>query len=308
MRTQRGTFHWGTWQHHRYMLGLVLAVWLCSFCLLLFPSKAAAGGIDSAPLVSPLCSTQRADSVDSISASKNVTYFFPVIAKGFTCLPIPGATYGSVIPSTAPVSVPPPVNPEYNLSLRSYDPTSQPLGLVDYGGNRDPLAPQLYSLFGDNRTATFRTVYQVHKWNYSCPCASSEYEDDSYPVTLAGLETTPNELIYTPGSGYDIGLMTTGYEVMVLYATSTQLTFRYGREDIIRGDVPGYVIHLENICVDPNLLAAYNYWDSAGRGRLPALNQRQPLGRAIGNEIGVAIRDWASFMDPRSRKDWWYGR
>jgi hypothetical protein len=99
--------------------------------------------------------------------------------------------------------------------------------------------------------------------------------------------------------------MRTGYEVMVLYATMTQLTFRYGREDDIRGDLGGYVIHLENVCIDPNLLAAYNYWDSVGRGRLPALYAGQPVGRAINNEVGVAIRDWAMFMDPRSKKDWW---
>ncbi len=308
MCTHRGTSHWGTWQQHRYTLGLVLAVWLCLVGLLLFPSNAAAAGNDFAAAGSSSCVARQAGSADGISASSTITLFFPVVSKARNCDPIPGAVYGSVVPSTSPVSVPPPVNPEYNLSLRGYDPTSGIFDLVDYGGNRDPLAPQLYSLFGDMRTATFRTLYKVHKWNYGCSCASAEYEDDSYPVTLAGLETTPNEVIYTPASGYDIGLMTTGYEVMVLYATATQLTFRYGREDIIRGDIPGYVIHLDNVCVDPGLLALYNYWDGAGRGRLPALNQGQPLGRAIGNEIGVVIRDWASFMDPRSRKDWWYGR
>jgi hypothetical protein len=29
------------------------------------------------------------------------------------------------------------------------------------------------------------------------------------------------------------------------------------------------------------------------------------LGRATGAEVGVAIRDKGSFMDPRSLKDWW---
>lgn len=32
------------------------------------------------------------------------------------------------------------------------------------------------------------------------------------------------------------------------------------------------------------------------------------IGTAIGNELGVAIRDTGSLMDPRSRKDWWQGR
>jgi hypothetical protein len=41
---------------------------------------------------------------------------------------------------------------------------------------------------------------------------------------------------------------------------------------------------------------------------LPALRGSQALGRARDASIGVAIRDTGSFMDPRSRKDWWQGR
>jgi hypothetical protein len=29
---------------------------------------------------------------------------------------------------------------------------------------------------------------------------------------------------------------------------------------------------------------------------------------AVGSEIQVAVRDTGSFMDPRSRNDWWQGR
>ena len=45
-----------------------------------------------------------------------------------------------------------------------------------------------------------------------------------------------------------------------------------------------------------------------GRARLPALEAGQAFGRARGGEIGVAIRDAGTFMDPRSDKDWWQGR
>jgi hypothetical protein len=41
---------------------------------------------------------------------------------------------------------------------------------------------------------------------------------------------------------------------------------------------------------------------------LPALFADQGIGRAITTELGVAIRDTGSFMDPRSREDWWRGR
>ena len=39
--------------------------------------------------------------------------------------------------------------------------------------------------------------------------------------------------------------------------------------------------------------------------QLPALRAEQAFGRARGDEIMVSIRDTGSFMDPRSRKDWW---
>jgi hypothetical protein len=67
-------------------------------------------------------------------------------------------------------------------------------------------------------------------------------------------------------------------------------------------------LHLENICVDANLLALYRQLNAAGRSKLPALWPGQPIGRAPGREIEVAIRDSGAFLDPRSRKDWWQGR
>jgi hypothetical protein len=65
---------------------------------------------------------------------------------------------------------------------------------------------------------------------------------------------------------------------------------------------------VENVCVEPSLLALYETLDDAGRVQLPALRGGQPFGRALGTEIRVAIRDAGTFMDPRSRKDWWQGK
>ena len=113
---------------------------------------------------------------------------------------------------------------------------------------------------------------------------------------------TPNELIYPPASGYDIG---SGYEVLVLYATEERITLKYTREDNV---VLGYTIHVENICVEPSLLALYRSWNDAGRARLPALRAGQPMGRARSSEIGVVIRDTGQFWDPRSRNEWWQGK
>lgn len=237
-------------------------------------------------------------------SSGTITYFyyFPVIGRGLTCQPVGGQSFGTVIP-LSDRTLNAGTNPDLNLSVRGYVPTVSTLGLVDYGGDADGNAPQLPSLFADNRTAAITSVYRVYDWDWECMCVTEPMTN--YPVTLAGLATTAGEVIRAPGSGYDIGLMRTGYEVMVLYAAANRVTLTYTRNDHI---ALGYTIHLENVCVDPNLVALYQYWDSRGRTWLPALWSGQGLGRAIGSEIRVSVRDSGEFMDPRSRKDWWQGR
>ncbi len=96
---------------------------------------------------------------------------------------------------------------------------------------------------------------------------------------------------------------------MVLYAEEQRLTLGYTRQDTVAG---GYAVHIENICVDPTLLALYRSRVTPQGWRLsppmlPALRNNQALGIALSNEIQVAIRDRGAFMDPRSRKDWWPG-
>ena len=95
---------------------------------------------------------------------------------------------------------------------------------------------------------------------------------------------------------------------MVLYAEERRITLGYTRRDSV---ATGYAVHIEDVCVDPNLLALYQaQTDSDGwhnTGYLPALRNNEALGTALDNEIKVAIRDNGAFMDPRSRKDWWQG-
>ncbi len=156
------------------------------------------------------------------------------------------------------------------------------------------------AVFTDNRTPIFNAAYQVYRWDWTCNCRGGPIL--KWAVTLLGMKTTPGEIIRLPVAGYDIGL---GYGALVLYAEPTRLTLKYTREDNV---IAGYTIHLENICVDPNLLARYQQMNAAGRVRLPALFPGQPLGRARGTEIDAATRDSGSFLDPRTRKDWWQGR
>lgn len=194
---------------------------------------------------------------------------------------------------------------DLNLSLRSYTPTVAFPGLVDYNGPTDPDAPYLAALFEPPHFPGIRTVYQVYDWNWTgCGVDGCRGGLITNPaVTLVDLVTTPGELIYVPERGANIF----GSQIaMVLYAEERRITIGYTRRDSVAF---GYAVHLENVCVDPNLLALYRAQvDSQGwrvTGRLPGLRHRELLGYAGGEEIQVAIRDRGTFLDPRSRKDWW---
>jgi hypothetical protein len=198
---------------------------------------------------------------------------------------------------------------DLNLSLRGYSPTDAPATLVEYTGGPDADGPQFMGMFQPPRAATIQTVYRVNLWHFEperCPgamygCAGAP--DTGWPVSLIGLATTPGEPIAIPSRRAEIG---SGYQALVLYADTTRITLSYTRQDTISF---GYTVYLENVCVDPNLLALYRAQNDADGWRsstmLPALRNGQILGSALGNEIGVAIRDRASFMDPRTRGDWW---
>ena len=215
----------------------------------------------------------------------------------YGCDPIPDANYGAISVIPPPTDRPAELHADLNLALRGYEPTSSYLDLVDYDGPTDLGAPQLAGLFADHRIPTFSAAYQVHHWDWALDLRGPVITNPD--VTLLGMAMNPGELIHVPASGYTIG---SGYEVLVLYAAPQRITLKYTGEDNV---VWGYTLHLENICVDPSLLALYQAWNDAGRGQLPALHAGQPFAYARDGEIGVAIRDTGAFMDPRSRKDWW---
>jgi hypothetical protein len=236
----------------------------------------------------------------AVRPSDVVTHYtyLPFIARPVLCT-IPDVSYEVLAVPPPPTDRPAEEHADLNLALRGYESTSAYKGLVDYGDETDPNGPpQLPGLFSDNRTPTFSNVYQVHHWDWGYNCRAPLISDP--PVTLAGLAVTPGETIHVPASGYDVG----GYEVLVLYASAERITLKYTREDSV---ARGYALHVENVCVEPRLLALYQSWNAAGRGHLPALRAGQPFGRARDDEIGVAIRDTGAFMDPRSRNDWWQG-
>ena len=189
---------------------------------------------------------------------------------------------------------------EVNLAARGFAPSNGTLGLVNLDGPADAGAPQLYSLFFDERVPVFDRVYQINTWDWNCNCAGALAAEPI--VALAGFAVTPGEIIRVPRSSY---YLANDYQALVLYADRNAITFNYTRTD---NPVRGYTVYVQALAVDGKLLALYQQANSMGRAQLPALRAGQGIGRAGGNEIQVSIRDAGGFMDPRSRKDWWRGK
>jgi hypothetical protein len=215
------------------------------------------------------------------------------------CAPIPGTRYGDLSVNGRATDRPAAAHPDLNLAIRGWQPGGAGQSLVDYGGHTDSRAPDLRGLLPGRLggEVAFSSVHQVFDWLWSENRRGGPIAD--WPVTLAGLATTRGQPVHVPGSGYDIG---EGKRVLVLYATTERVTLKYTRDDNV---VYGYTLHLENVCVEPALRALYERHDRSGRGRLPALAAGEPIGRATGAELLLAVRDTGRFMDPRSRKDWW---
>ena len=231
--------------------------------------------------------------------SSNHRYFLPHISGALPDCNIDGQSYHSLSVNGSSDDIPAEDNPDKNIGLRGYELTSAALELVEIGPLVDPKAPQFPALFADNRLPVFSNAYQRYRWDWDCNCPTDTYSP--WDTTLLGMAVAPGEIIHVPDSGYDIG---GGYEVMVLYADEERITFHVGNSD----KLDGYVMHLEDVCTEPDLLALYEALNDNGRHRLPVLRGHQPFGRALGGEIKIAVRDSGHFLDPRSRNNWWQGR
>jgi hypothetical protein len=233
------------------------------------------------------------------STAPSVAIYLPLVRRSHLCQPIPGERYTTITAHGPHPLRPTDVHPDHNLAMRGYEPTNSGRDLVDYGGPSDARAPHFYDLFYDQRLPSFRSVYQVHDWDWEQMSRGPLLHE--WPVTAVGLAASAGEVLYVPDSGYTIG---SGYEVLVIYASRDRIALKYTREDNV---VRGYTLHVDGVCVEPSLLALYQQSDGAGRQSLPALRPRQPFGRARSDEVVIAIVDHGTFMDPRSRKDWWRG-
>lgn len=272
--------------------GVVIALWL----LMLWPLPVAAQEI--AGTVPPAGKTQIFLPVVQVPVQETE------IIPADPC-PATSTRVYNVIPIEPPVGDhPDELHGDLNLSLRGYTEVTAERSLIHINGPTDTHAPQLPGLFADARTPTFTSTYRVYDWNWGCGehgCVSPNLVPAA--VSLLGVGTTPGEEISIPSRQPEI--YGGGYKVLVLYASEDRITLGYTRRDSV---APGYAVHLEKLCVDPNLVALYRASNIAGRGHLPALHNGDVLGIAPHDEILVAMRDRGTFMDSRSRKDWWKGR
>lgn len=257
-------------------------------------------------------SSSSVDEVHSSSAGDAAIYLPVTLKYGPTATPIPsptpvtcqvpGASFERIPVKGAPDKKRDDVDhADLNLAVRSYEEVDEFQGLIHYNGATDSGAPQLAGLFADGRTPNVIKTYAVYDWDWGTGQQGALLS--TWPVTLMGLETSEGELIHLPDrNGGDI--YQGRFKAIVIYASSHFITLKYTREDDV---VQGYTIHIENVCVDADLVTLYRQGDDEGRTQLPALAAGQAFGVALGNEVRVAIRDVGSFMDPRSRKDWWVG-
>lgn len=189
---------------------------------------------------------------------------------------------------------------DLNLALRGYAPVSAALGLVDIAGPTDADAPNLRSVARDGNLAVVGTL-RVNDWDWSCGvhgCRGAPLVEPE--VSAAALAVQPGSDIAIPVRGPEI--YGGGFVALVLYADETRVTLGYTRDDSV---AHGYVVHLEDFCVDAGLVSAYRSANTSGRGSLPALRNGDVVGTATSDRIVVAVRDRGAFKDPRSRKDWW---
>ncbi len=220
-----------------------------------------------------------------------------------TCPVTSGRGYDSIPVDSAPISHPDSIHGDLNLALRGWQPASAPLEVANIDGPADGDPPQLATIFLGTRLPSFSSAYQVFDWNWGCSAHGCKGDLMTYrDVLLLGMATGVGEELSIPNRGAQI--YGGGYKALVLYAEPNRITLGYTREDSVAN---GYAVHLENLCVDPNLLAQYQANNAAGRGQLPALRDNEVLGTAGAGEIRVAVRDRGVFLDPRSRKDWWHG-
>ncbi len=236
--------------------------------------------------------------------------YLPFVSKApNACQEIPGVNYVSLSVLESEryrYNIPPQRNPDYRLSYLGYVPVNQPRSLFKGEKNDTGTPPQFTTVLG--RVPTILNTYLNNGWdwdNHRPIPPNQTVPPPEFPVTVIGVGVAPLEIVSVPDSSYSPGACGDGQcDALVIYADRWEISLRYAREDDV---YPGYTVHIVGICTEPSLLALYEQLNAAGRHNLPAVRGGQPIGRAWGQEIAIAIRDNGPFLDPRDCESFWIG-
>ena len=229
---------------------------------------------------------------------------------------------------TYPSGDPVPANhPDLNLSIRGFSPHTASAGMSG-GTPVSPLPPQFGTMFRPGRMAQMIKTYRVFDWNWDHSILPFHGTKGALlsnrEVTLLGVAAHPGEVLFAPYADYHIGenvpteaQVTNPYQTSILYVDNDRITLTYTRNDTVSG---GYTVHVEDICVDPNLVLTYRQnglQDPANRGKMIVLrSQRNPktgatntgavaFGVAKSGEVKVAIRTGSGTFDDPRWLNWW---
>ncbi len=223
----------------------------------------------------------------------------------YSCPTSSNQTYESIRPDTPAhrkISNPE-NNPEVNIDLRGWGEVNEAKEPVNYGGDTDPNPPPSFGSVFSGRYPQIVKTYIIYEWDWANNKPNvGKSATPAWPVHLMGFGASPGE----PLLGLKAGRSIWGdFSLMVLYASENSITFTHSTGDTAPPNDDGYPIYFVDICVDPNLLAKYREDNAGGRQGLPAIRPGQIFGYAKDTDVKAAVRDTGSFMDPRSRKDWW---
>lgn len=185
-------------------------------------------------------------------------------------------------------------NPDFNIYIRGFDCEQAVSSLGSIGGPIDRNAPRAYTALNrDKSQVKISHTYKVRDWNWN-----SNTRGNWLSARGLGLQTIKDQLVHTPmtTSAYRPG----GMQAFVLHATPTSIALKYTQEDNV---VFGYTIHLTGLCVDSNLIQLYKQ-NLAGTNRV-YLSPFQVVGKSLGREVQIYIRDTGSFMTPIHANHWW---
>jgi hypothetical protein len=200
-------------------------------------------------------------------------------------------------------------SPDTNLYLRGWVEVNEAKNLISRNSNNyglDPnMPPQISSLYNGPLPSIIKT-YRVYEWDYTNQrSAAPQTATPAYPVHMLGLAATPGQPLYGLKSGRTID---GSHVFLVMYATKNYILLVHAADDVwdsVWGP-DGYPFYFLDVCVDPNLLAAYERDNSGGRNQLPVIATGQIFGYALTNEVKFVVRDTMSFMDTRYKEDWWF--